>query len=237
MASPSDDAAEHDFELVVSGHQRRLGQFLVQIVGSGQLAEDLLQETFLVAFREREQLTHVENVTAWLFAIARHRALDALRRRRRGEAALRRLIALVREPAGDPSDAVAARQLLERHLDADERTLLILRYLHGFDSAELAVIVDSSPEAVRQRLSRTRRRLLAALGETVEPQQAPSAAGLPSRPAPPSVAEYRADDRLLAEDGPVAEAEHRRLVSLLAPLAGAEPPRIHRSTEARREPR
>ncbi|MDP9222490.1 MAG: sigma-70 region 4 domain-containing protein, partial [Actinomycetota bacterium] len=58
-------------------------------------------------------------------------------------------------------EIVAVRDLLERHLDADERALLLLRYLHGFDANELAEIVGSTPQAVRQRLSRSRRALVA----------------------------------------------------------------------------
>jgi DNA-directed RNA polymerase specialized sigma24 family protein len=38
----------------------------------------------------------------------------------------------------------------------------LLRYLHGFDAAELALILGISPEAIRQRLSRSRRKLIAA---------------------------------------------------------------------------
>jgi RNA polymerase sigma factor (sigma-70 family) len=57
---------------------------------------------------------------------------------------------------------VALRDLLERHLEPDERALLLLRYLHGFNAAELAQIMGVTPEAVRQRLSRSRGKLIAA---------------------------------------------------------------------------
>ena len=86
---------------------------------------------------------------------------SALRRRRR-YAALVAHLPLPRATVQDSDEVLALRDLLERHLDPDERALLLLRYLHGFDATELAQIVGISPEAVRQRLSRSRRTLIAA---------------------------------------------------------------------------
>src|ERR1700740_2761737 len=63
--------------------ETRLGRFLAQMVGNRALAEDLLQDSFYEAFRCRDQLGEVESPEAWLFGIARNRALVALRRHRR----------------------------------------------------------------------------------------------------------------------------------------------------------
>jgi DNA-directed RNA polymerase specialized sigma24 family protein len=57
------------------------------------LAEDLLQDSFHDALRSAAQLAEVRNPEAWLFGIARHRALRALRRRRRFGGVLGRLSA------------------------------------------------------------------------------------------------------------------------------------------------
>lgn len=210
--TPEETAFAAEFDLVVAANERRLGQFLVQMVASRELAEDLLQETFLVAFRERERLREVNNVSAWLFAIARNRALHALRTQRRREAGFRQLLALVRDVgADDPSEAVDIRELLERHLDADERALLILRYLHGFDANELGQIVDASPDAVRQRLSRLRRRLLEQVADDARAEPVPTR---PLDRSGPELFESRSDALTTSE---------RRLDALLAPLANLTP--------------
>jgi RNA polymerase sigma factor (sigma-70 family) len=60
---------------------------------------------------------------------------------------------------------VAAFDVLERTLNAEDRALVLLRYLHDLDAAELAEISGLSPEAVRQRLSRARSRLAAAANQ------------------------------------------------------------------------
>jgi RNA polymerase sigma factor (sigma-70 family) len=151
-------------------YERALGRFLVQMVRDRALAEDLLQDTFHAALRADEQLRAAPNPRAWLFSVARNRALAALRRRRRFDHVLTRL-GRSRDGTGtEPDDVVALRDLLERHLDADERALLLLRYLHGFDSAELAALAGLTPEAVRQRISRSRRKLVAAAADELQPE-------------------------------------------------------------------
>jgi RNA polymerase sigma factor (sigma-70 family) len=67
----------------------------------------------------------------------------------------------------DDEALVALLDLLERELSPELRALVLLRYVHGFQAAELAEITGLSPEAVRQRLARGCARLLAA-----EPKEA-----------------------------------------------------------------
>jgi RNA polymerase sigma factor (sigma-70 family) len=143
----------------------RLGKFLRQMVRDPALAEDLLQDVFHDAYRGREELLGADNPTAWLYGMARNHALNALRRRRRGRHAVEMLAGRRRaEPDRDDQEILAVRDLLERHLSPEDRTLVLLRYLHGFDAIELAEMSGRSPAAVRQRLSRARRTLLQASG-------------------------------------------------------------------------
>ena len=148
-------------EALLEGAEQALGQFLVQVMRDRFLAEDALQETLLIAFERRDELASVENPRAWLFGVARNRALLALRGRRRARAALERL-GRGADDGADPADAVAVRDLLARVLSPDDRMLVVLRYVHRFTARDLATMTGRSEEAVRQRLSRARRRLLPA---------------------------------------------------------------------------
>jgi RNA polymerase sigma-70 factor, ECF subfamily len=156
--------AHDDVERLFSACERRLGRFLAQMVGNRALAEDLLQESFYEALRCHDQLQEAENPEAWLFGIARNRALAALRRGRRLRSALERLVQRTGPSERDDLELLALRDLLERHLNPEDRALLILRYLHGFDAIELAAMSGRTPEAVRQRLARARRCLVDAAG-------------------------------------------------------------------------
>jgi RNA polymerase sigma-70 factor (ECF subfamily) len=167
---PVSSVSAETIEALFHACETRLGRFLAQMVGNRALAEDLLQDSFYEAFRCRDQLGEIESPEAWLFGIARNRALAALRRGRRFRTAFDRLVQRPEPSERDDLELLALRDLLQRALDPDDRALLILRYLHGFGATELAAMTGRSPEAVRQRLSRARARLI----QAADPRSTPS---------------------------------------------------------------
>jgi RNA polymerase sigma-70 factor, ECF subfamily len=168
ISDPDDQAG---FVALVRSLERPVGSFLAQMTDDRGLAADLMQETFLVLWRERHRLPADPALhRAWVFGVARNRALGALRRRRRGAAALDRLAvraARAPAPAGE-DEALAMRDLLVRTLRPVDRSLFVLRYVHGFDGPELAALTGMKPDAVRKRLQRAGERLVEA-GELVKP--------------------------------------------------------------------
>jgi len=142
--------------------QGRVGKYLVQMVGDRALAEDLLQDSFHDALRSRAQLPGVRNREAWLYGIARNRALQALRKRRRFDRVLGRLGGQGITTNSDDAEIVALHDLLVRTLSSEDRALVLLRYLHDFDTSELADMSGLTAEAIWQRLSRARTRLIRA---------------------------------------------------------------------------
>jgi len=151
------------FEGLFRRYEQPLGRFLAQMTRNSHLADDLLQETFATAYRSRREVPPADEIERWLFAIARNRALHALRGLRRGREAMARLRCSFgadrRMPDGE---ALAIRDLLVKTLAPEDRSLFILRYVHGFTSRDLAEMTGLSPDAVRQRLSRAAARLAAA---------------------------------------------------------------------------
>src|SRR3954463_5594960 len=139
-------------ERLFAQHERRLGQFLVHVVRDRALAEDLLQETFLAAWRARNDLGEVRNAEAWLFGIARHRALRALRGAGRMRRALERAGSAREVFDEGPALAIDTLALLHRVLGPEDRALVVLRYVHGFEAPELAEMTGRSPAAIRKRL-------------------------------------------------------------------------------------
>jgi RNA polymerase sigma-70 factor (ECF subfamily) len=165
-----DQALRKTVEELFGACQRRVGRYLAQMVDDRALAEDLLQDSFHDALRSRAQLPGVRNPEAWLYGIARNRALQALRRRRRFARVLYRL-GERSTATGYDEEIVAVRDLLARHLSREDRALVLLRYLHDFDSSELAEMTGLTSDAVRQRLSRARARLLAAQLHDNDPKE------------------------------------------------------------------
>lgn len=120
---------------------------------------DAAHDVFVVVYRRRGELDPARPVRGWLFGIARKVA--AGRRRKRREV----LEDAPDRPApGDPHDA--DRDLLWRALStlADDRIeVLVLHDLEGYTGAELAALLDLSPNTVHSRLRLARADLLAAV--------------------------------------------------------------------------
>jgi RNA polymerase sigma-70 factor, ECF subfamily len=167
LAKPSTASAAHVEEWFLAC-EVELGRYLVQFVRDRSLAEDLLQETFHDAYRARPAVADVRNPRAWLFGIARNRALASLRRQRRFHHAFARLRASAHTGA-TPADTDVGPlfDLLERQLSPEDRAFVLLRYLYGFEAPDLAEMTGLSAAAVRQRLSRARVKLIDA--ESSEP--------------------------------------------------------------------
>ena len=159
------------FDAVFAAYRRRLYAYLVRMTRAREVAEDLLQETFLRLARGATALREDTRLGAWLFTVA-HRLVVSWARAQE----VRRQLAgdLPREVRGDgrsPLEAVADSQTqlaLERALaalPAPAREVAVLVGIEGMQPAEVAEILGLKPDAVRQRLARARAQLADALGD------------------------------------------------------------------------
>jgi RNA polymerase sigma-70 factor, ECF subfamily len=164
----ADPLRAEDFEAVVGDLEIPLGRFLAQMLTQRALAEDVLQETFCIAWRARAKMPAPKaERRAWMYRIARNEALHALRKQRRGRRALEALTADAVDDRQQLETSLAMRDLLAQTLRATDRSLFPLRYVHGFSSRELAEMTGLQPAAVRKRLERSARTLSIALNDPI----------------------------------------------------------------------
>ncbi len=127
-------------------------------------AQDVVSETFLVAWRRLDNIPRDE--LAWLLAVARRSLANGRRATRRHDALVERLAAEPSErlehEATEPRELIAALATLS----ALDRELLILIAWDGVTPAEAAVTLGCSAASARVRLHRARRRLAIALAES-----------------------------------------------------------------------
>jgi RNA polymerase sigma-70 factor, ECF subfamily len=135
--------------------------------------EDLASETWLRVIRGLGRFRGDERAfRAWVFTVARHRAIDRWRRNaRRGDESVP-LDALVDlpapdDPAGAALDAISSRAAvaLIATLPPDQAEVVLLRVVAGLDVAEVAALTGKRPGNVRVLAHRALRRLAAQLGE------------------------------------------------------------------------
>jgi RNA polymerase sigma-70 factor (ECF subfamily) len=127
-------------------------------------ADDVVAETFLVAWRRLADVPH-DDPLPWLLAVARNVARNDQRGHRRYEALWRRLP--VPPPTGPPDDPpdhdlAAVRRALDA-LDEADRELLVLVTWDDLTPTQAARALGCTPGTARVRLHRARRRFAAAL--------------------------------------------------------------------------
>ena len=135
------------FQLALDQHRDSLARFLAATVGP-QEADDCLQETLIAALRAYPRLRDGSNVRAWLFTIARNKALDEHRAR------VRRPVP-VAEPDSGGAVALADGPDEElwgsvRSLPVKQRAAVVLRFVNDFSHREVAAVLDCSEDAARQ---------------------------------------------------------------------------------------
>jgi RNA polymerase sigma-70 factor (ECF subfamily) len=179
QAQKGDRAA---FEELVRRTARLVFARIYMETGDPHRAEDLVQETFLTAFRSIQQVADPNGFRAWLFSIAHTVTVDAFRRdgrkKRSGQRAdpeaLQRVESKSREPSEDAEVRDARERALSvlRSLPEDYRMPLMLRYLAGADYETISRQLGLSNGSLRGLLNRGMALLRAEIKKT-EPRRTP----------------------------------------------------------------
>ena len=147
-------------QVLMERYQMSVYNLSLRMLGNTADAEDATQEVFLKAFQRVEQFRSGEPFGAWLSGIARHQAIDMIRRRRTVP------LAAVTSPASVDVEAAAIASLDRaqvqaalRQLDDRERALLVLRYWEDQPVDVIARTLGISEGAAKVALLRARRAL------------------------------------------------------------------------------
>jgi RNA polymerase sigma-70 factor, ECF subfamily len=153
-------------EAVARRSYGKLVAFLAARTGDVEAAEDALSEAFAAALTDWEAGGVPDNPEGWLVTVARRRAVDAVRRRRSGEAAIPHLQLMVEELAATQDNALMPDHRLalmfacaHPAIDPGIRAPLILQTVLGFDAATIGSAFLVSPAAMGQRLARAKTKI------------------------------------------------------------------------------
>lgn len=141
---------------LIEEHYQMLFRFAWRLSGSREDAEDLTQQTFLIAQRKLHQLQDPKAVRSWLCTILRHHFLRSIERP---------TASLEAVPEPDDTDAVPdefdseALQSALNELPEEFRTTLVLFYFGDFSYKEIAQQLDVPLGTVMSRLARGREQL------------------------------------------------------------------------------
>ena len=167
------------FDAIHAMFNTRLFTFLARLARSRDVAEDLLEETWLRLVAQAGRLRADSHLDPWLFTVARNLYVSHCRSRMLEESRMVDLIGLWPTGLrGSPFEETAASEF-ERRVEAAlarlpvvYREVLLLVAIEGLTPAEAATICGISSDALRQRLSRGRALLARRLDEASRPTAA-----------------------------------------------------------------
>jgi len=159
------------FGVLVRRYERELYGYLRRYLGDGSLAEDVFQNTFLQLYIKSDRYEPGRPVRPWLYTIATHQAIDALRRHSRhqavsleqpheepGDGELRNLLDMLESRGPGPLDAASEQERRQRVRASVERLpeflrqVVLLAYYQGLKYREIADALSIPVGTVKSRL-------------------------------------------------------------------------------------
>ena len=167
----SEQAPARDLASALCAEAPRLRRLVHRLLGwrtSAHELDDVVQDVLLKAWHHHASFRGEAALATWLTRIAIHQARDHARKTRLRRALFGWLVPFAEPASRTADDACEApldrtRRALQQ-LAADDREVLVLRYLEQRDIAEIALLLAISRAAVDARLSRARARLRVKLG-------------------------------------------------------------------------
>jgi RNA polymerase sigma-70 factor (ECF subfamily) len=167
---------EATFHQLSERHRRELHVHCYRMLGNFEEAEDLVQETYLRAWRRRESFQGGPLMRAWLYRIATNACLDAMRQSKRRVASMHsfaevpwiqpypdHLLDEIAPSEEQPDVKVVAKETIElsylaviQLLPPRQRAVLILRDVLGWSANDTAALLEATVASVNSALQRAR---------------------------------------------------------------------------------
>jgi RNA polymerase sigma-70 factor (ECF subfamily) len=160
------------FRLLVEQHSRAIFRLAFRMTGNEQDAEDVVQETFLRAYKQLDRYEARSSFATWLFRIASNYSLDLIRMRKRHEDKRERgtdeerdILLNIAVDAPGPERMAYGTQVRDRvnaaldELSPQERTAFVLRHFEGLSIEEIGVSLGTGTNATKHSIFRAVQKL------------------------------------------------------------------------------
>jgi len=153
------------FERLYGAYQRPLFRYFLHFVHTVEVAEELTDDVLVEVWKNAARFHGKSKPSVWVFGIAYHKAMDALRRRRPPVVDIHAIESVPDEQRGTPETA-ALRDSVRGEvaaalatLSAEHRAVLVLTFGHGYGYAEIAQVVGCPVNTVKTRMFYAKKRL------------------------------------------------------------------------------
>jgi RNA polymerase sigma-70 factor (ECF subfamily) len=169
---------EEAFRLLVERHSRSVYRLAYRMTGRPQDAEDVVQETFIRAFRQLDRFEARSNFSTWLYRIGFNCSIDYMRGRPKRESSEEPAVLDAmsgQEPGPSAHDLVYAGEINGRVQEAlealseKERAAFLMRHYHGCSIEEIGSTLGMKTNATKHSIFRAVRKMRTALEPLVGP--------------------------------------------------------------------
>jgi len=168
------------FRLLVEQHSHAIFRLAFRMTGNEQDAEDVVQETFLRAYRQLDKYEARSSFSTWLFRIASNYSLDLIRMRKRHEDRRERaaseehdILNVIPVDTPGPDRIVYGTEVQQKvsaalnQLSAQERTAFVLRHFEGLSIEEIGEALGTGSNATKHSIFRAVQKLRKSLEPVV----------------------------------------------------------------------
>jgi RNA polymerase sigma-70 factor (ECF subfamily) len=151
-------------QVLYGRHHVRVYRFVLRFLNDEAAAEDMVSEVFFDVWRQADRFERRSQVSTWLFAIARNKALSLLRRRS-AEALDDEVAEFIEDPSDSPEVTMQKKQqstMLQEcltQLSPAHREIVDLVYYHEKSVEEVAEIIGVPANTVKTRMFYARKRI------------------------------------------------------------------------------
>jgi RNA polymerase sigma-70 factor (ECF subfamily) len=170
------------FRLLVEQHGRAVFRLAFRMTGNEEDAEDVVQETFLKAYRQIDRYEARSSFSTWLYCIASNCSLDLIRKRKTREAKRVRgqdpdqdVLVSISAATPGPERELYSSQISQSvnaalgELSAQERTAFVLRHFEGLSIEEIGRALGTGTSATKHSIFRAVQKLRRSLEPLVSP--------------------------------------------------------------------
>ena len=151
------DRDEAALQTLHSAYYKRLARFLQRMTGDSELVLEIINDVFLVVWRNAGKFRGDSHVSTWLIGIAYKKALKALEKGRKWNL-LEDVTATLATDDSHSQNQLDMQSSLAK-ISADHRAVLELTYFFGYSYKEIAMILDCPENTVKSRMFYARRAL------------------------------------------------------------------------------
>jgi len=159
--------SKSEFSTLILSHQSFLLQLAMKLTKSVEDSNDLIQETFFKALKNREKFQEGTNIKGWLYTIMKNTFINAYRKRRNqntfiDETDNKYFINLRESEKTDHTDASVDREYMLKQINTVEKTYVetFMMYYNGYKYEEIAEILGIPLGTVKSRIFLARKKMV-----------------------------------------------------------------------------